>query len=222
MLVGNGRLGAAWRYELNKLGVSLSQSRLDPTYGLTDIRGTIDHLIVIIANRHRTGQPKWSWRSILKGLGQQVERRQLTITHLTLVSSTRVYDGVTSGIVTAATPACPQSEQGLGLFIAESLARRIAKYSHIVRASGLYGPNYPTYQAILKRSADRPRFGVHETVVKQTLTELLTTPIFDHTIDLLTDGFCYYGDQRYKVPHHPFIAQLATQHRILMRSRVVG
>jgi hypothetical protein len=194
----------------------------------------IKRLIVCISAKPRLRQPsvldpnavevlserrRWSWHTIFNGIEAQINSQQLRIDSLIFVSSTRVYDGIERGVVTASTEPLAGSLRASTLIHAEQQIARLAAQFHIVRCSGLYGNGYHTFQQILETSEDgKLRFGVNINQVAEKIEQLTRVVENFSSIELLTDGYCYKNGIKLDLTEN---AIMASQQRYLKASRWV-
>ena len=198
--IGKGRLGRLIAAQVEKqINASIQWGRLSHEDGIqlgqsknTNI--TINKLVICISP---TENSNWNWNNIFYGLKKQHQLGKIEINQLVLVSSTRVYDGIDKGLIDAATPPTPISEKAKALFTAEQEAMSIAKYHHIIRATGLYGQGYSKYKKILTTSSNHEkfRFGVDISQVAKEVSELLFQLHCQNSMSLLTDNYAYQNGE---------------------------
>jgi len=218
--VGNGRLGSLIANRVKKhLKGDIRFARIDPVRGLilpTNTRSQIkiNRLVICISPSVRN---PWCWRDLLFGLSAQVVNGEIEIGQLLMISSTRVYDGIERGIVTAETQPVAVSEKAEALLEAENTIRSLAKYHHIFRPSGLYGKSYQKYSQILKLSdSNKPfRFGVDEQQVADQVMLRIQQETSVCSIALLTDSCGYYKGQKKSFEQ---IEKYSVQGRVLKNS----
>jgi len=232
VVCGHGRIGGALLEKLGvqELPVSVWRARIDPEQGLycqeATLPAQIDLLIICIsAGQKSKPSTRWQWRQIFAGLTRQLHSGAVTVKNIVMVSSTRVYEAIEQGIVTAHTSASSCSEQGKGLVIAEQELMALPAQVRILRASGLYGVGYPVYRPILKAGLTKPRFGVDSAEVVARLYQSVVAAIdgrFCGQIEVLTDGGVYFeGECFYWPEDRPRIEVLAKQYRILLNSTAI-
>ncbi len=223
--IGTGRLGSAITRAIeseSKLAGLLTSaaranSRLDPKNGLCLVGVSaqtvkIDKLLICIAPGI---DKKWRWNEIFNGLAQQVLQQQLTINELIFISSTRVYDGILNGIVTAKSPVKAQTDRAKGLVFAEKQLVQLANSHCLLRCCGLIGEPYQRFQEILKQPDDKVRFAVDiEQVAKKVVERLINKPTANQ-FSIVTDGGCYYRGRRMTFEEAAF---LSSGHRLLKQS----
>lgn len=223
--IGRGRLGSTIiemiksEPQLARLVASTAKFnvRLNPKNGLSLVSSSIepvkiDKLLICIAPGVNK---KWSWNDIFSGLMNQVKLQQLFINEIIFISSTRVYDGISSGIVTAQTSPKPQSDRAEGLVIAEKQLAQLAKTHCFLRCCGLIGEQYLRFQEILQQPDDKVRFAVGIQQVAEKVIERLsiTRPVDQYSI--VTDGGCYYRGDRLAFEQSSFLSK---DHRLLKQS----
>lgn len=162
-----------------------------------------------------------AWAGLLDGLLAQVQRGEVVIDRLLHVSSTAVYEGYSSGWLTAETPPSGDSPRALALAEAEQRVRQLAFNTLVVRLTGLYGPGYERYQP-LAMSFDKARMGVDVRAAAALIAALLRRGIDGAATALVTDGQIYHQGQAYPTdPANPLLAALACQQRLLLPSHPV-
>ncbi len=223
VLCGQGRIGARVGFLLAEKGIPYQIARIDPIEGIC---GTYKHikvlLICISAGQKRKQAARWLWKDIFSGLCRQVTSKTLTVEQIILVSSTRVYEAIESGFVTASTLPNADSEAGKGIIYAEQQLMALPVHLAILRCSGLFGELYPKYTPILMSAKDKPRFGINaEAVIARLVTVVQQAGInqFSSQVELITDGNVYYQSCCYEAQTEElFVAKLAKHHRILLNS----
>lgn len=223
--IGAGRLGLMInsaiksKSELAKLLLSKAHSnfRIDPVNGLSMALSTaqpvtIERLLICIAPGR---DKKWSWSNIFSGLERQVLQKQLFINELIFISSTRVYDGISQGIVTAQDHPIAQSDRAKGIIEAEKQLIRLAKTHCILRCCGLIGEQYQQFQTYLKQEDGKVRFAVDIDQVATKVVERLATTSSSNQYSIVTDGSCYYQGRRLAFEESIF---LSGEHRLLQQS----
>lgn len=220
-ICGKGRIGAKVFAKLTELGFQPEHYRIDHQLGLTsyseNVPNVIDLLIVCISPAK--SQQKWQWKEIFNGLNRQVKNGEITIKRVIYVSSTRVYDGIESGLVSASSQTIPGSEKAHELYQAEQALQSLSKSVCIVRCCGLIGNGYEKYQSILETAEDRPRFAVDIEDVTRHIISKATDNNARSSITLLTDGKVHYKKQIYLFDEDKaLIETLAKEHKILLNS----
>lgn len=221
--IGKGRLGRLVARQVKaSTNLPINYARIDPKVGLIDsanqpIKGTIEQLVLCISPSKSS---PWSWHEILNGIAEQVAKNQLTINQLIFISSTRVYDGITSGIITAEIPVKASSKRAIAILRAEQQIEKLASSFHILRGSGLYGKNgsaYQKYLDILTKNDNKTRFGVDIEEVAQVVVEKLKETSRVSTYSLLTDGYCHFNGKTMSIEE---ANHLSSQHRLLVNSQI--
>lgn len=207
VICGRGRIGSALADSLRSLNIKvINDGRIDPELGLTFSGSNgvknIELLIICISARQKSNNPqKWQWKNIFHGLVKQINSQQISVKNMVLVSSTRVYEGIKKGIVTAKTPPLALSEAGQGLLEAEKqLNTCLGSNTLILRCSGLYGALYPVYTPILKAGEDKARCGVEAESVVQRLVEVVKSAQKNSLrpgVELLTDNKVYWEGKKF-------------------------
>lgn len=199
VLCGQGRIGLPLSQRLKANNIDFEFSRLDPKRGLVSssvLEQPIKLLVVAIANGQRGGNtPAWYWHEIYDGLLQQLDEGSIQIENIVMVSSTRVYDGIDTGIVSAQTPAESVSEKGEQLIDAEKVLLGSSMKARILRCSGIYGEGYHQYKPIMREAKGRCYFGVDVESIIQRLYECVRGSLqnnYVQGIELLTDDKVYY------------------------------
>lgn len=230
VICGRGRIGGKLAKRLNAEGIHYQTARLDRQQGLllteSQARITINLLVVCIAPRLTSQSlPEWCWNEILAGMLEQLAAGTLAINNLVLVSSTRVYDGIHKGLVSAATASYSFSKKGAQIIHAETQLLSAIKNVRILRCAGLYGSCYQQYLPIMLAATDQPRFGIDWMTVVERLFELvMCTREQDLTrgIELLTDGKLYFQGKSFKTESElKRIEEMIPGARILLNSRAV-
>lgn len=208
--VGQGRLG---RLIVNGAKSSnyisdIQLAEIDENIGLCHLEGAVLNGIVerlVICISPSVKKP-WQWNDILKGLEKQVKKKQLVIGQLIFISSTRVYDGIDSGTITAETPAIAKSQAGLNLLKAEETLKRLAKNTHFLRCSGLFSDNLNIYQQyyqilLAATNPEKVRFALNVAQVVKKVINILTQTICHNYLNyyLLTDGYCHVNGKRLNI-----------------------
>jgi len=202
--VGQGRLGGLIAKAVEAQFSNIHFAKIDQAQGLLNqaglpLTGTIERLVICISPGK---QKNWSWLNILQGLESQLHAGDLIVHQLIFISSTRVYDGIDFGLITAKTKAVAKSPTGLELLKAEQMIKSFANNVHILRCSGLYSEYLPIYQKyfeILLAKSNKIRFGVNvEQVVDKVLEFVLplNTVKQASSYHLLTDGHCYVNGKK--------------------------
>lgn len=224
-ICGKGRIGSKVHSQLAEAGYQSEHYRIDPHLGLINDSDQLPKLIdlLIISISPAKSQQKWQWGEIFSGLHQQVKSGDICIKHIIYVSSTRVYDGIETGLVTASSQTIPGTEKAQNLFKAEQTLQAVAEHVSIVRCCGLIGNGYEKYQSILLTAEDRPRFAVDI----EEVTRFIVTKAKDNTvrssISLLTDGKVHYNKQAYSFDKDKaLISTLANEHKILVNSEALS
>lgn len=232
--VGRGRLGQAiinslqhsqLSQQYEKLSIAPVLARIDETDGLLFKNDpqvitepiSIELLVICIA----PGRPaKWQWNDILRGITAQVEAGLLRIAKVVYISSTRVYEGYQSGVVTANSKPMANSERGRALLAAEDCAIALAKSALIVRCAGLNGPLYKVYSQSLQETSSRMRFAVTISQIGNDIASHLIEPAKGLHYLLLTDGFAYVDGMAIDIAelNQQELALLAKKYRILIKS----
>jgi len=221
--VGKGRLGNLIAQSVKaSTNLTINYARIDPEFGLINsnrkpIGGDVDQLVLCLSPSQSS---VWQWDQILNGMIKQVVRNELKINQLIFISSTRVYDGITGGIITAETPVNAASKRAMKLLKAEHHIEQLTSNYHILRCSGLYaktGQDYRKYPKILVQKDDKIRFGVDIEYVTQVVVEKLKENTQVSTHSLLTDGYCYFNGEKIAAQK---VSHLSGQHRLLINSQV--
>ncbi|WP_196138824.1 hypothetical protein [Aliikangiella sp. G2MR2-5] len=235
VICGKGRIGGPLIRRLADIGLNPVTARLDLEAGLVLNTSTASaneclvndfdnnkvevHLLVICISAY--GKP-WNWGDIFNGLKKQVDAGSLVVENLILVSSTRVFDGIECGMITASTRAKGCSQKAKELLKGELDAFEVACRCYIVRASGLYGQDYKAYWPVLNQAFDRPRFGTSQELLIERLESLCTQyndTDLASTIELLTDGAVYFrGSKLLFSVSSGEIGKLAENYKILQSS----
>ncbi len=221
-ICGQGRIGARVTQALRAKGHQVDVLRLDKEKGLYSQNATvptkIQVLLICISSAKAKGL--WDWTNIFDGLEQQVNLGQLKINNLIFVSSTRVFDGIGSGLVTSQTEPQSNSERGQKVIQGEDALKKVCSNLHLVRCSGLIGGGYDSYRPILSVAKDRPRFAVEVEHVKQFIIsqiESMLTQTLPQSISLLTDGKVYFEQRCYDVvKDKEEVIELSKHFRILV------
>lgn len=221
-ICGQGRIGTKVSDELSQQGHKLDIVRLDKDLGLVSpsgaVSGDIELLIICISSAKKRGI--WDWSNIFDGLIKQVSQGELTVKDIIFVSSTRVYDGIETGLVSAQTPAKSNSDRGKRLLTGEQKLEQACANLHLIRCSGLIGQGYDSYQPILREAQDKPRFAINtekviELIVQQA--QLLIDKTHVAAITLMTDGKAYYQQKSYDLAKDKaIVTELAQQFRVLV------
>jgi nucleoside-diphosphate-sugar epimerase len=200
VLCGQGRIGLPLSKKLQANNIDVEFARLDPKQGLvfkSEFDQPINLLVVAIANGQRGDKtPAWYWHEIYDGLIEQLDENLLQIENIVMVSSTRVYDGIQSGVVSAQTPAESSSDKGQQLIDAEKVLLRSSMKAKLLRCTGIYGEGYSQYEPIMREAKDRCYFGVDVNAIIQRLYECVKLSIegnYVQGIELLTDDKVYYN-----------------------------
>ncbi|TQV88962.1 hypothetical protein [Aliikangiella coralliicola] len=227
VLCGQGRIGRQLAAKLKALNIQFSLARLDQNKGLIPAIGELPRslklLVICIApGRSQNNEPRWYWDKILSGLNTQLSAGKLIVDNIILVSSTRVYDGIERGIVTAQTPAKGVTQKAKQLIAAEKQLFEFRASVRVLRCGGLYGDAYPTYTPIMLKAADKPRFGIDSIQVVNRLVELtllVLTGDFLPGIEVLTDGKVYFEGECYDASCHGVaVKQLSLKSKVLISS----
>ena len=227
VLCGKGRIGGALAERLERNNIGFVSARVNSDNGLYCPDGPLPRrigilIICISAGQKSLNGPRWHWRDIFDGLVRQLSEDELEIDNIVLVSSTRVYEGLTNGLITASTNTSASSIGGQGLISAEQALIKTQVKVLVLRCSGLFGDLYPRYTPILKQGADRPRFGVEaEKVVDRLFKSIIDTieSNFCGGVELMTDGMAYYlGDKINLLANGETVSKLAEQFKIFVNS----
>jgi len=219
--IGNGRLGQLIANQVEtSTNFIVNHARIDPKLGLIDpsfesITGEIDHLVLCLSPKQSS---PWQWDQIFTGLMNQVAKKELTISQVIFISSTRVYDGINTGLITAETPVKGYSERAKQLISAEQQIEKLASSFHILRCSGLYGKKeqpYQKYLEILTQIDNKTRFAVDIDKVANVVVEKLKEQEKVSSFSLLTDGYCYFNGDKLLIKE---VSHLSAQHRLLINS----
>ena len=216
--IGHGRLGQLIADSVKQRGLvsKVNFARISESIGLCDLQGNVlsgivEKLVICISP---SSNSQWQWSEILQGVEKQVNENKLVIHQLVFVSSTRVYDGIDAGIITASTVAIAKSQAGLNLLKAEEQVKKLATNAHILRCSGLYSENHKVYQKyfqILFSDSTKARFGVDVEQVVHKVVALITQKKIQgcfYQYCLLTDGNCYINAEKLKLTE-PKVALLS-------------
>lgn len=226
--IGTGRLGSLIAKHVKaSTNLHINYARIDPQTGLINsnaktINGEIDQLVLCLSPSQSS---PWKWGQILNGVVKQVALNELKIHKLIFISSTRVYDGINEGVITAETPVNAHSQRAKELFKAEQQIAKLTNNFHILRCCGLYGKTgqaYQKYLEILTRKDNKTRFGVDIEEVADSVVEKLKEG--DRiknsqvsTYSLLTDGYCHFNGEKIAAED---ACHLSDQHRLLINSQV--
>ena len=219
LIAGKGRIGGAVSSSLIAQGYFVKHCRIHPQAGisaLSEFSGQPFLLVICISAFGKS----WSWDSLLVGLVEQLKSMESSNGQVIFVSSTRVFDGIASGEVAAATPVKPASQKAQQLVAAESQLASTNLPLWIMRPSGLYGDEYPKYLPIMKNGAEKPRFGIDSQRVSERLVQLsqiLVTEGFSSGVEVMTDGFAYHDNQEI-MPNTQEWQRLCGQFRMLKAS----
>ncbi len=186
----------------------VTYAKIDPATGLINSQGqamncVVERMVICIS----PGQShSWQWHSLLAGILRQVKKGTVKINQLAFISSTSVYDGITSGVVSAETMPLSHSDRAVSLLKAESQVEQLSDCVHILRCSGLYqtlGSNYQKYLNILKQDSlgndSKLRFGVDIDDVAEATINWLTKNNLTSCYSILTDGFCYLNGKKLRL-----------------------
>lgn len=220
-ICGKGRIGAKVYAKLTELGHQPDYYRIDPQLGLTNYSEKLPDVIdlLVISISPAKSQKKWQWNEIFSGLNQQIKNGEIVIKHIIYVSSTRVYDGIESGLVSASSRTIAGSEKAHELYHAEQALQAMCECVSVIRCCGLIGNGYEKYQSILETAEDRPRFAVDIEDVIRLIISKATDNNARSSITLLTDGKVHYKKQAYLFDEDKaFIETLAKEHKILVNS----
>lgn len=223
-ICGQGRIGSKVIETLKDQGHEISTFRLDKEKGLyskdSETPANINLLLICISSAKAKGQ--WDWTNIFNGLQQQINSGELTINNLIFVSSTRVFDGIDTGMVTADTKPVVSSERGQKVLHGEKALESVCSNLHIVRCSGLIGGGYDSYKPILAVASDRPRFAVDVEEVKSFIVHQIDAILKQAPapkFSLLTDGKVHFEGKGYDLTDDAdSINNLAERFRILVNS----
>lgn len=220
VICGQGRLGGRVTALLAARQLPLIPLRLDRDAGLINPAGPvpadIDRLLICLVPRHPDGGSGWT--GLLNGLQRQLERGELRLRQVLLVSSTAVYESYEHGWVTASSPVTAASARSAGLIEAEQTARALTADSCIVRLAGITGPGYERYDPVAM-SQQQPRHAIDVRAAAALIAELALRPAQAARTELITDGYIYFRQQRYPAqPSLPELATLAQQHRLMRPS----
>jgi len=201
--LGNGRLGSLIADEVEKhLKLKVEFARVDSNFGLmvprlSQTKSRIKNLVICISP---TKHNHWLWSELFLGMAEQVLNQEIQIEKLIMISSSRVYDGNSKGIITAQMKPQPNSVRAKQILEAEHQLKGMANSYHIIRCAGLYGGSYKKYADILRNgNKDNVfRFGVNVNQVAQQVVESLKSDVGTCRILLLTDGYGYLNG--YKRP----------------------
>lgn len=216
VLCGRGRLGTLLAQALSAQG-PLIAGRIDRERGLVapDLFADIAQLVLCFVPRDTTPE-RSGWLGLLAGLKAQVQRGELRIGRVALVSSTGVYEGIRQGWVTAETSPVASSPRSAGLIDAEQSIAHLAEHSHIFRLSGLTGPGYERYDPRAS-SAHQPRSAVEVRAAAATIIQTLRAAPNGHQRHIVTDGMIYVGTEpRPADRSDPMLNALAAEHRLLL------
>ena len=217
--IGNGRLGQLIANQVEtSTNLIINHARIDPKLGLIDssfesITGEIGHLVLCLSPSQSS---LWQWNQIFTGLMNQVDKKELKINQAIFISSSRVYDGINKGLITAQTPVKDYSERANQLIRAEQQIEKHATSFHILRCSGLYGKEdqpYQKYREILTQKDDKVRFGVDINDVAKAVVKKLGEKVSSYS--LLTDGYCYLHGESLTIES---VSDLSEQNRLLVKS----
>jgi len=211
--VGKGRIGLPLfncLKTINQTYQSATLARLDPKLGLLNLKPSqcydIKQLVICIApaTTNTATLKRQFWKQIFVGLKEQVRSGQLVIRKLYFVSSTRVYDGIKSGVVEASSPTDSHSKMGQALVFAEQMLINLSQQCYLFRAAGLVGDSYPKYQNFLKSKDSKLRFAVADwQLIEQMIQQIQSSQVGDgadnsvspcHSF-LVTDGKGYLNGQ---------------------------
>ena len=156
------------------------------------------------------------------GLSKQLQDGVLKVENIVMVSSTRVYEAIERGLVTANTLPRGISSRALGLIAAEQRLLQSPANVCLLRCSGLYGDLYPVYTPILSKGESRPRFGIDANQVIERLYQVVKASLvepLESQIELLTDGKVYFEGRVFSWPvDRTQVIALAEEFRILLNS----
>ena len=230
VVCGSGRIGGQLQQLLGSYQVPFMTARLDSQQGLYNAQAPLPTrfkvLVICISAGHKTNARRkpWQWDQILRGLVAQIESQQLQIESLVLVSSSRVFEAIECGIVTAATRPRANSAQGQALISAEQQLLSCQTNTVILNCSGLYGRDYSRYTPILLAAEDKPRFGIDAAEVAYLLAQLVSQGLASSLTSqrhLLTDGRTYYRHRQLNyADDKAAVEALAGRYRVLINSKV--
>lgn len=227
--VGRGRLGEqiAQKYLQSQEAKGIKNgrnrvvySRIDTVSGLEianqqSERMVIEKLVICIAPG---SEKKWQWATIFGGLCQQVKSSHVVINELIFISSTRVYDGYLTGVVSANDKPIAVSERAKSILIAESRLSGIANNVSILRCCGLVGEEYTYFAQLLTQPTDKVRFAIDISKVADRVVEILELSQSSNRVAILTDGYCYHNGLKLLLIE---ALELQTKHRLLRKGEVV-
>ncbi len=217
---GHGRLGQQIIAALQKRHVAPTLARLDAEQGLLlpppQKIGTLIICLVPKANPAATESP---WRTMLQGLVTQVRNAQLSIDRVLHISSTAVFEGCPPGYCDATTPVHDSSERVAGLLTAENHVKQLSPHHCSVRLPGLIGPGYERYDP-RAMSSDRVRHAVDIRAAGESIAQLATTNWTGERIDVITDGYWFFQQQRFSVLSDTPPAELLQQFHFYRPTRV--
>jgi hypothetical protein len=201
-------------------------ARVDQEHGLAfefltkkpEDKVLIKLLVICISS----GRPqKWQWQDIFGGLARQVVSGQIEIARVIYISSTRVYDGIESGLVHAGVTPVASSERARQLIVAEEQVCRLSQSVDIIRCAGLYGDGYSVYTEKLKEFSTRVRFAVTLSQVIDEVAGLFNSQAKGCHYSLLTDGFAYLEGAKIDLAeaNRLQVAVISETHKILINSR---
>ncbi|WP_444995742.1 hypothetical protein [Aliikangiella sp. IMCC44359] len=203
VICGRGRIGGALAESLRSLNIQvINDGRIDSELGLIFSEScqvkNIGLLVICISARQKSNNPQtWQWKNIFRGLIKQINSQQISVKNIVMVSSTRVYEGIKKGIVTAKTTPEVLTEAGQGLLEAEKQLNTCFGINLLIlRCSGLYGALYPVYTPILKAGEGKVRCGVEAESVVQRLVDVVKHSQKNNLrsgVELLTDNKVYWG-----------------------------
>jgi len=226
IICGKGRLGLLIANALQQQNIACEFARIDVARGLVQndqpITGTVDTLILCFVPKHE--ESKSGWQGLLKGLLQQVKRKELHIGRVLFISSTAVYESVEQGFVNAHTPVRAASVRSQGLLDAENIIPQLAPDTAIFRLTGLVGPGYNKYDP-LTFSNDKPRQAVDTRAVAADVVlwflQQHSKKESGHRIEVLTDDLVYWqGKVLDPAKDREQIKALGAKHRLLIPSIV--
>jgi len=217
--VGSGRIGKPLNSKLSGSGYKCHSLRIEPQTGieLSDIEFTKPSILIICISA--VGKP-WTWDKVLNGLLAQIRNKEIYLNQIILVSSTRVYEGHTEGMVTSQESVAAESAKAAQIIVAEDALLECSVDSWIIRCSGLYGKDYPRYTPIMIAAEGKPRSGVQtEQVVEEIYQFIRAIPEFGskNGIQLLTDGHCYFEGKKYRQTSDE-VKRLSKAHKVLIAS----
>jgi hypothetical protein len=222
VICGRGRLGSRVAALLAADQSAPLSLRIDREQGLIRLDGAlparIERLLICLVPPHPEGGSGWT--GLLDGLCRQVQRQQLSIGRVLMVSSTAVYECHEHGWVDAASPVRAISARGAGLLEAEQRVAELSAEHVVVRLAGITGPGYERYEP-LRMSIEQPRHAVDVRAAAALCHQLLRQPPPIAAIELVTDGLIYFQQQSFFATEtEPQLAALASRYRLMRPSTI--